>query len=273
MKEKIERNNYLKHKKYEDYNTYINEILYKKCKVCGEWLEANLNNFGKDKSKKDGLNENCRICRYKERHENHLLNKDKYKENIAKKIANNKLYNSKFNDYIVEEDITKIIMKTINDESVITIIDTEELERVKSFGLRWCIKNAKNTGTKYARATRWEMVNGEPKLITYCLHILLMDVNKGEYVDHKDHDTLNNRKENLRITTNENNTKNRKGKNSNNTSGYRNVMFNKQTDRWMVRLQINKKAKTLGEFQDVHEAGKFAEEMRQKYYGEFAGKS
>jgi len=35
----------------------------------------------------------------------------------------------------------------------------------------------------------------------------------------------------------------------------------------------DKKGKTLGKFSDVHKAGEFAEEMRQKYYGEFAGKS
>ena len=39
----------------------------------------------------------------------------------------------------------------------------------------------------------------------------------------------------------------------------------------MVQLQINRKNKILGYFDDVHEAGRFAEEMRQKYYGEFKG--
>jgi hypothetical protein len=44
-------------------------------------------------------------------------------------------------------------------------------------------------------------------------------------------------------------------------------------DWWVVQLQIEGKNERLGKFKDVHEAGKFAEEMRQKYYGEFAGKS
>ena len=43
--------------------------------------------------------------------------------------------------------------------------------------------------------------------------------------------------------------------------------------KWAVQLQINKKGVVLGTFpkNKLEEAGKFAEEMRQKYYGEFAG--
>jgi hypothetical protein len=36
---------------------------------------------------------------------------------------------------------------------------------------------------------------------------------------------------------------------------------------------INGKNTVLGKFSDVHEAGKFAEEMRQKHYGDYAGES
>ena len=259
------------YRKYKDYHKEVDGVLYKKCIDCGEWLEAN-HNYGKNKIAKGGLNARCKECYRKHHHEKYILNKDKYKENIAQKIANNQLYNSEFNDYIIEGDITKIIMNTIS-EPVITIIDTEDLERVKSFGLRWCVKNDRNTKTQYARATRWEIVNDKPKLITYCLHILLLDSKKGEYVDHRNHDTLNNRKENLRITTNSNNTRNRKSKNSNNKSGYRNVCWVSSKEQWCVQLHIDGKNKRLGYFDDVDEAGEYAEKMRQKYYGEFAGKS
>lgn len=71
------------------------------------------------------------------------------------------------------------------------------------------------------------------------------------------------------------NTKHRKGKNSNNVSGYRNVTYMKNIKKkpYHVVLMIRGKRTTLGKFSDVHEAGQFAEEMRQKYYGEFAGES
>lgn len=103
------------------------------------------------------------------------------------------------------------------------------------------------------------------------LHQFVVDAN-GRFVDHKNSDTLNNRKSNLRIVIDSNNSKNRKSKNSNNTSGYRNVSWSKSCNKWIVQMQINKKNTVLGKFDNVHEAGRFAEEMRKKYYGEFAGR-
>jgi len=260
--------NNLAYKKYNDYNKDINGIQYKKCKICEEWLEANIDNFGKNKNSKDGLNESCRKCRTEKGRENYLLNKIKYEETIADKISRNELYNKDFNEYIVEGDITKIIIN-YKEKQMLTIIDTEDLEKVKSFGLRWCINNSKD---QYVKATKWEMINGKPKLKSYYLHILLAGIKKSGnkiLVDHKDHDILNNRKENFRIVTNSQNLRNRKGKNKNNKSGYRNVCWIK--DQWCVQLMVDGKNTRLGYFDDVEEAAVFAEEMRQKYYKEYAG--
>jgi hypothetical protein len=94
-------------------------------------------------------------------------------------------------------------------------------------------------------------------------------------VDHIDNNQLNNRKDNLRVTERISNSRNRKSKNTNNTSGYRNVSYNKRTEEWIVQLQINGKNRILGRFpkDQLEEAGRFAEEMRTRYYGEFAGKN
>ena len=42
---------------------------------------------------------------------------------------------------------------------------------------------------------------------------------------------------------------------------------------WKVQLQVDGKGKILGMFPEdkLEEAGRFAEKMRQKYYGEYAG--
>jgi hypothetical protein len=95
---------------------------------------------------------------------------------------------------------------------------------------------------------------------------------EGRHVDHKNHNTLDNRKKKLRVTEQHNNLKNRKGKNSNNKSGYRNVFWASKEKKWIVSLMIDKIHKRLGKFDDVHEAGAFAEEMRKKYYKEYKGK-
>lgn len=102
------------------------------------------------------------------------------------------------------------------------------------------------------------------------------DASKGEVVDHINaKNTLDNRKSNLRRTDNLHNTKNRKSKNKNNKSGYRNVFWNSKDKRWFVTLQIDGKQKCFGRFkyEDVDKAGALAEEVRKKYYKEFAGKN
>lgn len=104
-------------------------------------------------------------------------------------------------------------------------------------------------------------------------YIMNPNFESGIQVDHIDHDTLNNCKANLRCTNYVNNATHRSGVNCNNKSGYRNVFWSNADQRWLVNLQINKKAKTLGRFTEVHEAGRFAEEMRLRYYGDFAGNS
>lgn len=53
-------------------------------------------------------------------------------------------------------------------------------------------------------------------------------------VDHIEHDRLDNRRINLRITDNSSNTKNRKSKNSNNQTGYRNVSFVKADKKHLI---------------------------------------
>jgi len=98
------------------------------------------------------------------------------------------------------------------------------------------------------------------------------DSSKGEKIDHIDHDTFNTRKKNLRMSVNLENTKNRKGKNSNNSTGYRNVILDKKSDKYIIMLCINNRRFRVGKYYtDVDEAGRDAEMYRQEYYGEFAG--
>ena len=231
---------------------------------------ANSNNFGINNGSKSGLNARCKTCYQKHSHDNYLNNKGTYKENMTKKIANNE-FNRTFNDYIIDGDVTKIIMTAIDGKEVITLIDTEDLERVKSFGMRWCIKYYKEMDSTYADATNWEEVNGQLKFTSHRLNNLLLNPPKGFCTDHINHDTLDNRKVNLRTVSVSNNGRNRKGKNSNNKSGYRNVCW--INNQWVVQLQIDGKNTRLAYFDDVDEAGQYAEKMRQKYYGEYAGKS
>lgn len=90
-------------------------------------------------------------------------------------------------------------------------------------------------------------------------------------IDHIDHDTKNNKKSNLRKTEHQTNATNRRGRNKNNKSGYRNV--SKRDNQWVVQLQIEGKNTVLKKFplDQLDEAGEYAKKMREIYYGEWAG--
>jgi len=132
----------------------------------------------------------------------------------------------------------------------------------------------------YARTLEYyKDENGEPKKRLHSLHREIMQVfDKLMVVDHREHKnqgTLNNRKSNLRVASDEDNSKNRKSKNSNNKSGFRNVFWSTGDNRWIVALQINGKQTYFGrfKFEDLKKAGECAEKARQEIYKEFAGKS
>jgi hypothetical protein len=155
-----------------------------------------------------------------------------------------------------------------------TIIDTTDLEKVLNHKYKWGSAYMKNADSYYAISTIYlGTFDGKPKYTTITLNNFLMDCpNNGRNADHKNSDTLNNRRNNLRIADDKDNNTNRKSKNKNNKSGYRNVYWSTNDQKWCVRLQIEKQNTLLGMFDNVHEAGSFAKEMRKKYYKDFRGK-
>ena len=129
------------------------------------------------------------------------------------------------------------------------------------------------THSWYARISKYDgKRNGKNCSKAIRLHKYIMglkDSSRKYCVDHINHDTLDNRRENLRIIEWHKNTRNRSGANANSKTGCRNVCF--VNGRYQVQLMVEGKNKILGKFNDLTEADSFAKEMREKYYGEFAG--
>lgn len=165
-----------------------------------------------------------------------------------------------------------VIFEVEKDGKIIEImVDMDDFEDINHYSWHADWRNVMNnyyiTRTEYLG-----IVNGKPGYKTIYLHNSILSPPKGKVVDHINHNPLDNRKRNLRLVCRSKNGKNRKGSNSNNTSGYRNVSWSKDYKQWLVQLQVNGTNKVLGKFDDVHIAGEFAEEMRQKHYGKFAGR-
>lgn len=183
-----------------------------------------------------------------------------------------KITKKKFNDYKIEGERVIVYLKNRLKETKECYIDLKNLQKLIDFGHSWYPYYNISSDAYYARCSTYEPVdNGAPKRGILYMHHFIKPINKGEVVDHIDNNELNNCESNLRVVTQTENAKNRTTKNKNNKSGYRNVFWAEKDKLWVVYLQINKKNTRMGSFKDVHEAGKFAEEMRKKYYGEYRG--
>jgi hypothetical protein len=171
------------------------------------------------------------------------------------------------NEYEIRGDIVAIKLKNRKGEEYETIIDLDDLEKVKSLNLSWSLKMDYKTDRRYCQASEYlGMINGKPKYRTVYLHSVIIDRYK-QHIDHINHDSLDNRKCNLIDEMQQINLINRDGANKNSTTGVRNVSYDKTNKKYIVQLQVNGKNTVFGKFDNLNDAKKCAEENRNKYYG------
>jgi hypothetical protein len=138
--------------------------------------------------------------------------------------------------------------------------------------LYWKSHHARNVkiGTRagYLSGGYWCI---EYRGVPYLAHRLIFVYHHGympEIIDHIDINRQNNKIENLRAVTQSENCLNTRIR-SNNKLGEKNVSYYKRTNRYVVRLYLNKRLKQIGSFEDFELAALVAQEARAKYYGEF----
>lgn len=102
------------------------------------------------------------------------------------------------------------------------------------------------------------------------VHRLVLDCPDNMVVDHINHNTLDNRKENLRICTHQENMKNSIKNNKELTSEYKGVSWCNRHKRFRAQISLNGKTKHLGDFKNEIDAAKKYNEAALKYHGKFA---
>lgn len=104
---------------------------------------------------------------------------------------------------------------------------------------------------------------------TILMHREILKLTKGEYTDHINGNTLDNRKCNIRKCTNAENARNQKRRRDN-TSGYKGVSYFKRDNNYRARIKVNYKQIHLGYFNNKTDAAKAYDVAAKKYHGEFA---
>lgn len=156
------------------------------------------------------------------------------------------------NEILEHNDYAEIVLYDKNNEEFAkALIDLEDIDKVKEY--KWCLNN---TGYIHNRKNN------------IMLHRLIMDCPDDKVVDHINHNPLDNRKENLRICTPQQNNMNRSNR-YNNTSGVKGVHWDKEYNKWRCQITINKKTIHLGRFNSIEEAIEVRKQAEIKYFGEY----
>lgn len=143
------------------------------------------------------------------------------------------------------------------------LVDDLDFDDLDSF--KWFAK--KDKGNFYAAR---HSSGGTRKLIF--MHRLILLTPDELFTDHKDGNGLNNQRKNLRNCTNQQNSTNR-GKNKNNTSGFKGVSWaktGKNKGKWRGIIAVNGKSINLGLFCTKEEAYVSYCRACQQYHGEYS---
>jgi len=169
------------------------------------------------------------------------------------------------NDYIVEGSTVRVDVSTKKHPNVETLIDIEDIDLILDGLGRWYCSFEHPSYPPYV------VRNKKPEPGSMKLHSVILKRFSGNIiqVDHKDGDTLNNKRHNLRPCTSTQNQQNRT-KRARSSSQYKGVSYCKKLKKYRARIRINTKLKHLGCFQNEIDAALAYDKAAEINFGEFA---
>lgn len=140
--------------------------------------------------------------------------------------------------------------------------DKEDYDLIKDYS--WYVK-------KDERGKEWSYVVANNPEKTPCfirLHRLVTHCPPDKVVDHFNHNTLDNRKENLRICERAENSQSQRLR-PDNTSGHKGVYWDKSRNKWMANIMAFGQYHYLGRYEKYEDAVAVREAAEEKYFKEF----
>jgi hypothetical protein len=138
------------------------------------------------------------------------------------------------------------------------LFDPEDWDKIKIFIWR----------LQQIEGKKFKVVSGARKTQIY-MHQVILGCPKGFVIDHINGNPLDNRKSNLRVCTQQENSFNRP-RSKNNTSGYKGVSKRKETGKFRAYIHHNFKYRYLGDFKTSKEAAEAYDSAAVKLFGQFA---
>ncbi len=161
-------------------------------------------------------------------------------------------------------------MKTIPlTQGKVALVDDEDYDWLTQW--KWRVWKQHSTGDYYACRTERSAVDSvfSPRVVM--MHRMILGLQFGDKLhgDHKNHDTLDNRRENLRIATSSQNQGNSR-KHKPKSSTFKGVHWSKKYGKWTATISIDGKQTFLGYRDTPEEAAALYNEAALEAFGEFA---
>ncbi|MFL5652604.1 MAG: HNH endonuclease [Ktedonobacteraceae bacterium] len=156
------------------------------------------------------------------------------------------------NHYTISDDgaTITVYLKRRSGERLSCLIDASDLPKLQTLHISWHAGWDKHVSAFYARGN--VRINGKRK--TTGMHRFLTDTPDGLQVDHLNHNTLDNRRCNLRLATNSQNLMNRKGADKDSQTGERGISPYPLYGKFRLALTVNGRQRCCGYFATIEEA-------------------
>lgn len=143
---------------------------------------------------------------------------------------------------------------------LVALVDDEDYERVAAFG-SW-------SGARYSRSGLFYASRASSGTTIY-MHRFILSASKGEEVDHRNHDGLDNRRSNLRLATKSQNHGNERKTDLPTTSRFKGVSASLKKG-WRAQIMVNGLNRHIGYFVSENDAAAAYAEAARAAFGEFA---
>jgi hypothetical protein len=152
------------------------------------------------------------------------------------------------NKHEIRGDHVALNIKKRDGRELEFLVDLSDFPILQSLNKSWCAMWSEDAKTWYVYHK-----DSHQNYKAVLLHRFLMNTPEHLHVDHKDHNGLNNRRENMRNVDRTTNQLNHRMQ-SNNTSGYRGVIWDKHRGLWQARVKVKYKNILVGRFATADQA-------------------